>query len=438
MFKFIKDLFFYLKETKNDKILYAFLILFLLFLSALYFMPSIFAYFYIPIALIVLFLFLKFNKSSSLESFYNKIKYTELKAVIENIEDGIIVYDTDFKIVDFNAGAEKIFGIKKEEVVGKKIIPEEKDPRFKTLTQTIFTSLAPSIATISNFGWPKIIEIYFEDPHLELKTILNQVVDEKNKTIAFVKIVIDKTRESDILKSKSEFLTVSAHQLRTPLTALSWTLESLNNEIESEKNKIKKETGDLVKEAWSLTKRSLKIIDDLLNAARIEEGRFGFNFKALDLSELLKTIVKEVYAIAETFKIKIGLEIKKSPVIIMADEEKLTMAITNIIENAIKYNYENGLVNITLEIDPYLKNSARLSIADTGIGIPKESLPKIFSKFYRAENAQKLEPNGSGLGLYITKNIIEKHGGKIHIESQEKRGTTFIINIPINISPETK
>jgi signal transduction histidine kinase len=122
----------------------------------------------------------------------------------------------------------------------------------------------------------------------------------------------------------------------------------------------------------------------------------------------------------------------------MADEEKLTMAITNIIENAIKYNYENGLVNITLEIDPYLKNSARLSIADTGIGIPKESLPKIFSKFYRAENAQKLEPNGSGLGLYITKNIIEKHGGKIHIESQEKRGTTFIINIPINISPETK
>jgi len=430
LIKFLKELKFYTSQQENKKLFYLICSLFIVSeIIGLIFAPAIVK---ILIACILFFIFLAivlFYKNIAEKSFNNFVKYTELKAVIENIEDGIIIYDTNFKIIDFNPAAQKIFGLNPEEIINKTITPDMvQNPHLKILTQILFPSLAPSINTITDSGWPKIVEINFEEPHLKLKTFLNQVINqENNQVVAFIKIIQDETRESDILQSKSEFLTVSAHQLRTPLTALSWTLESLKKSLE---NKDISESTKLAGEAWNLIQRSLKIIEDLLNAAKIEEGRFGFNFQEINFGKLLEDILKDLSPILNEYKISLESKIQTNELKISADEEKLKMAINNILENAIKYNVPNGSISVLVEDDENNPHNIKVSISDTGIGIPKESIPKMFGKFYRAENAQRAEPNGNGLGLYITKNIIEKHGGKIYVESQLKRGTTFYFTLP--------
>lgn len=371
------------------------------------------------------------NKAEG-ESFKNKAKASELHSLIENTKDGVVMYDTNFTILDINQSAEKIFNVSREEILGKQLQPGmAESPRLRVLVQTIFPSLASSINTVTDVGWPKVVDLTFEDPRLEVRTILNQIVDETGEVIGFVKIVSNNTRENTILQSKSEFLTVSAHQLRTPLTAINWTFESLRSDLEGDLTKKKEDIANLVNEGWGLSKRSLKIIDDLLNASKIEEGKFGFNFERVNLVDLMKSLQAAADVVAKEYGITINLSSASPDYAVKADGEKLGMAVTNILDNAIKYNVKNGAVNVAIE--PSGKN-VKVSISDTGIGIPKENLGKIFQKFYRSENAQAAEPNGSGLGMYIAKNIIEAHGGKISVESIIGRGTTFWFTLPLYTS----
>jgi len=428
---FIRELFFYTKKTKGRIFLILFFLLFLFnSFSTLFLFKSFIKIIVILLNFIIFLTGIYFYKKIIEENFINFTKYNELEAVIENISNGIIIYDKNFKIIDINTAAQKIFNLTKEEIINKTITPQMiNDEKYKILVQTIFPSLAPSINTIADLGWPKIVEIDFDKPYLKLKTILNQVINKKtNEVIAFIKIIQDQTREKNILESKSEFLTVAAHQLRTPITALNWTLESLKNNIKQ--NETNEEVLSLSEEALNLSKRILKIVEDLLNAAQIEEGKTGFNFEETNLEKIIKEIIEIVSKIAKQKNINIETKIKTKDLNILADKEKIKMAIGNIVDNAIRYNYNGGSVFIAIEDDPQNNENLKISISDTGIGIPQESLKKIFTKFYRAENSQRVEPNGSGLGLYITKNIIENHKGKIFVESYPERGTTFWITLP--------
>ncbi len=428
---FFKDLNFYTKQGGDKKPLFLLGPFIILAITSIAVAPGI-----VTVAELLVFLFIFLNLLSSYRNlsranFQNKAKNLELESVIENVKDGVVVYDTDFRILDLNKAAEEIFNLSKEEVLGVQIQPGmTTSPRLRTFTETIFPSLASSINTVSDTGWPKVVDLTFEDPHLEIRTSLNQIADQNGRVIAFLKIISNNTRENTILESKSEFLTVSAHQLRTPLTAINWTFESLKSSISKKGEKIDPAIANLVDEGWGLAKRSLKIIEDLLSAAKIEEGKFGFNFVETDLMELLKNIKQSAEVVAKEYGITVNLS-GGGTYVVRADPERLGMAITNILDNAIKYNTKGGGVDVFVEPEPTDQTFVRVSISDTGIGIPKENLPKIFQKFYRSENAQRVEPNGSGLGMYITKNIIESHGGTIHVESQIGRGTTFWFALPV-------
>ncbi|MEK7169467.1 MAG: ATP-binding protein [Patescibacteria group bacterium] len=360
----------------------------------------------------------------------DRMKDYELETIMGNIRDGVIVYDTNFIILSMNNAALKIAGISAEEALGKAIEPSLiNNPRLRTLTQIIFPSLAPSMATILANSWPQIIDITLEEPRTELRTVLNRVINDKNEVVAFMKLVTDMTREKGVLESKSEFISVAAHQLRTPLTAINWSFESLNKILGSEKPDMA-EIANLAKEGWQLTERSLKIVNDLLNAARIEEGRFGFNFEETDLAEFVGKIMKESELAAKEYGIKIVFSPGSRTFRVRIDKELMGIALANILDNAMKYNVKNGEVDILLENEPG-SDSAKLTIKDTGVGIPEEEMKKLFQKFYRGTNVVQMEPNGSGLGLYITKNIIEGQGGKISVISQSGRGTTFFVILPV-------
>ncbi len=428
---FFKDLSFYAKQEGDKKPLFLLGLFVVIAIVNIAFVPGIIT---VAELLVLLFIFLTLLASYRnllRASFQNKAKNLELESVIENIKDGVVVYDTNFRILDLNKATEEIFNISKEEVLGVHVQPGmTASPRLRTFVETIFPSLASSINTVSDTGWPKVVDLTFEDPHLEIRTSLNQIADQSGKVVAFLKIISNNTRENTILESKSEFLTVSAHQLRTPLTAINWTFESLKSSLSKAGEKTDPTITNLVDEGWGLAKRSLKIIEDLLSAAKIEEGKFGFNFVETDLMELLKTIRQSAEVVAKEYGITVNLS-GSGTFIVRADPERLGMAVTNILDNAIKYNAKGGSVDMLVEPEPTDRTFVRCSISDTGIGIPKENLPKIFQKFYRSENAQRVEPNGSVLGMYITKNIIESHGGTIHVESQIGRGTTFWFTLPV-------
>ncbi len=349
------------------------------------------------------------------------------KAVIEALRDGIIVYDRDSKILVFNKAAEKIFNLNSEEIIGRSFSPNDiKESKLKILIQTLFPSLAPAIVKHSESNvYPQIVDISFEEPKIEIRVATNRIGDSKGGIFGFVKIINDRTRELNILKIKNEFISTAAHQLRTPLTAINWALESLVRESLTENQKPIVETG------LQASSHLLKIVNDLLDVSKIEEGRYGYNFEKINLVDFIEGVIKKVEEIAVPAGIKIYLKKPAGAIETDIDVQKMEIALFNLLDNAIRYNVKNGEATVSIERlkdKPYVQ----ISVKDTGIGIPKEDIKKIFTKFFRAENAVKTAANGSGLGLYMVKNIVKRHGGDIWIESEFNRGSIFYFTLPLD------
>ena len=354
-----------------------------------------------------------------------------LNDIVKSLSDGIVAYDVDFKILIINSAAEKLFGIKKEEVVGQYFGPERvREARLKLFTQILFPSLAPLVVRRTDGdGYPQVIDVSFSEPSLDFRITTIKMSLPDGKTSGFVKIIHDRTREIQLYRSKSEFITIAAHQLRTPLTAINWTLDTIVKD-----SSVNDENKEMIKNGLAASVKALKIVNDLLDVAKIEEGRFGYNFENIDIVKFLNEILENANVIAKKYGLKLYFDSGGDrSIILKADPNRLGLAFSNILDNAIKYNVQNG--NITVKIErlpgkPYIQ----VSVVDTGMGVPLEAMPKLFTKFFRAENALRFRPEGSGFGLYITKNVINRHGGAIWIESTLGRGTAVYVTLPTDPS----
>lgn len=361
-----------------------------------------------------------------------RVARDELKGIVTALRDGVIAYDQNFKVLEFNPAAEQIFNFKASEVIGRSFsldLKERGDPRFHSFLMVLFPALAPVIVRRSGPNEPvQVLDMSLTNPALELRVATSKLVSENGLTLGTVKVVRDRTRETELLRSKSEFITVASHQLRAPLTALSWAFESLNDRSTAE------ERADLIKTATKATQNLHKVVDDLLDVAKIEEGRFGYQFQEINIIDFIENALRQAELVARQFGVRVYFDRPKEMEIkVRVDPQKLGTALSNLIDNGIKYNTQNGELIIKAERmaeKPYLK----VSIHDTGIGVPADVMDKLFSKFFRSENAVRVATEGTGLGLYITKNIIERHGGEIWAESVLNRGTTFSFTLPLDFS----
>lgn len=352
----------------------------------------------------------------------------EFSSLVDYLPDGVILYDPSFKILSFNKAAQELFRLSAEEIVGRVMDPGmAKNPHYRILVQALFPSLAPSMTQISNSeAWPQIVDLTTDEPVLELRSTLIRLTDEGQNAIGFLRLVKDRTREKALLAEKTDFINVAAHQLRTPLTAMGWAMESLVKLTVDSNADIK----EIVKEGNEIAQRALKITNDLLDVAKIEEGKFGFFFEEKDVGELIQHLVSSSGSIAKQYLVTLFMESPKEPLVARVDPAKLSSVFLNLLDNAIKYNVKNGRVIIAVDrlIDkPFVK----ISVEDSGIGIPPEEMNEMFTKLHRGSNAAAAEPNGSGLGLYIAKNIVEQHGGTIGFESTLNRGSTFWFTLPL-------
>jgi len=276
-------------------------------------------------------------------------------------------------------------------------------------------------------AYPQITDLAWDDPFIRLRSSTMPLKDDKGKVVGFMKIIRDRTREISLLKGKNEFLTIASHQLRTPITNVKWSLENLAGEPG-----LSDSAMQLVRSAQQGAAYLLSVAEDLLRTSKIEEGRFGYDMKEVDLVSFVERLINSVSAQAEEAGVKLYMERPKSALpAVIGDEQKLSMVFENLLDNAIRYNVANGEVVVRLEPLPS-QPFIQVSIRDTGIGIPPNDLPKLFKKFSRGQNVVKSQTDGTGLGLYIVKNIIQSHGGRISASSELGRGTTFMFTLTTN------
>lgn len=241
------------------------------------------------------------------------------------------------------------------------------------------------------------------------------ISDAFNKLLGRMKVIDD---------SRQEFVSNVSHELKTPLTSMKVLADSLLMQEEVSPELYKEFMADIAEEI----DRENKIINDLLSLVKMDKTAADLNIKQININELMELILKRLRPIAAERNIELVLESFR-PVTAEVDEVKLTLAISNLVENAIKYNIESGWVRVSLNADHkffYVK------ISDSGIGIPESSIEHIFERFYRVDKSHSREIGGTGLGLSITRNAILMHRGAIKVYSKENEGTTFTIRLPLN------
>ncbi len=235
-------------------------------------------------------------------------------------------------------------------------------------------------------------------------------------------------RMSLIEESRQEFVSNVSHELKTPLTSMKVLSDSLIQQPDAPVELYREFMNDINAEV----DRENKIINDLLSLVKLDRKSGDMHIASVSINEMLDLVIKRIRPIAQAANVEIIYESYRE-VLAEVDEVKLSLAITNLIENGIKYNKENGSVKISLNSD---HKFFMITISDTGIGIPKEALDKIFERFYRVDKMRSRQSGGTGLGLAITRSVVLMHHGSIKVDSVEGEGATFSIKIPLSYIPE--
>ena len=225
-------------------------------------------------------------------------------------------------------------------------------------------------------------------------------------------------------KMKTEFVSIASHQLRTPLSAMRWTLNLMNdkpaNPAEQQASYLA-----LIKES---NDRMIRLVNDLLDVSRIEMGRIILNPRQVNLYILIQKIIANFMPLAKASNVEITLEAQETLSNAYVDPEKISLVIQNLLDNAIKYIKGKGEVKISAQDEGKF---IKVAIKDSGVGIPQPQQKYIFQKFFRSDNTMKHQTIGTGLGLFIAKAVVEESNGKIWFESKENQGTTFYFTLPI-------
>jgi len=229
-------------------------------------------------------------------------------------------------------------------------------------------------------------------------------------------------------KAKDEFVGMASHQLRTPLTSIKGYISMV---LEGDAGKISDSQAQLLNEAFNSSERMVRLINDFLNVSRLQTGKFMIDKRPVDLSKVVEQEIDSLQSNAVVHNMKFAYELPKDFPMINIDEGKMRQVIMNFADNAIYYSHDDSTISINLSVD---KNNIIFTVKDNGIGVPADEQPKLFSKFYRASNARKQRPDGTGVGLYLAKKIIIAHDGKVIFNSTEGKGSTFGFSLPLKQS----
>ena len=263
---------------------------------------------------------------------------------------------------------------------------------------------------------------------------ISQQVDEANRALYAkdLELKIAQKQLATLEQAKSKFISVTTHQLRTPLSAIKWTFNMM---LSGQLGQIDEEQKKFLQKGYESIQRMITIVNNLLNVDNIDALRSDYSFTTVQIEDMIESISFEFTAQLESKEIQFRIIKPNNPLPpISVDPTKIRMVIENLLDNAIKYTPKKGSVVVTIKDDRLnsVNPNVEIEVKDSGIGIPQEEQDKIFHKFFRATNAVSLEPDGSGIGLYISKDIVKKHNGSIWFESIPSKGTSFHFTLPLS------
>lgn len=364
-----------------------------------------------------------------------KVERDKIDAILHSIGDGVFVVDKDLKITIYNDISAKLSGFGVEEAIGKRydrvlkfIFEDDGQVNDSFIKQAIKTGEIQEMANHT-------LLIRKDGSRLPVADSAAPIRNTHGKIIGCVVVFRDVTKEREVDKMKTEFVSVASHQLRTPLTAIRWTLEELAG---GELGRLNDQQQDYVNQSLESSERMMNLVNDLLNVSRLETGRLSVEPKPTDLAELVGGVIREYQPVAKAKKCRIIFNTSKPKLKkINIDSSLIRQVVTNFISNGVKYSpvAKDSVVSVSLSAN---KQEVIFSVKDSGVGIPKTAQSRIFEKFFRADNVVKMETEGSGLGLYISKMIIEISGGRLWFESQEGKGSTFYFSLPLSGSKKIK
>jgi len=351
----------------------------------------------------------------------------QAEAIFTSVGDGFISTDEFGHITRINPVALKLLGYKRQELLNawfpEKIIAVYADNMpvsliDRPITKALLTGKPISEKTFLRRKNGEIIPV----------AVTASPILMNGKPIGATQIFRDITLEQEVDRMKSEFISLASHQLRTPLSAIKTYSHMLSDGL---MGPLHKDQLKALETIISASNRMNELISTLLNITRIETGTIAVTFKTVNVCELVSELMPELTLMAHnksiTLKIKQPPKIERSRLRIISDSLIIKEVVTNLASNAIKYTPDNGKVEIIIR--PGTKD-VRVSVKDSGWGIPLHSQDQVFSKFFRAHNIVKKETTGTGLGLYLVKGLLDAVGGTIWFNSKEGKGTNFTFTLP--------
>lgn len=348
------------------------------------------------------------------------------QAILQSIGEGLIAIDANAHIMMVNEAAEQLLGWTGDELIGKpvtrlqmlnnegKLIPIAERPIFSVLKEG------------ASIG-PYLTGYYFvhKDKGKFPIGITSTPIRLNGEIIGAIEVFRDISREQEVDKAKTEFVSIASHQLRTPLGLTKWYLEAIRKEGT---DALSTAGQSYLEEIFRSNERVLKVVRELLSVSRIDQDQVRNEPKLTDIYKLINDIVHEMLPAAAAKKIKLSAKTNASKLpTINIDQMRLHEVVQNLIANALEYTPNNGKVTVNLAKHDH---HITISVDDTGIGITESDQKRLFGKFFRSEKATQQNPDGSGLGLYVVKSYVEGWGGTISVKSQEDKGTTFTITLP--------
>jgi two-component system phosphate regulon sensor histidine kinase PhoR len=340
------------------------------------------------------------------------------RTIMQCMGDGLLVTNRDRQLVFWNPAGGRLLKVKRPIQVGEPLANITHDPEFIGLIENVMRIKETSVMVSKELSSPAP-----GDPVLMANCA--PVRDEKGEVIGTVTVLRDITELKELDKAKSNFVSMVAHELRAPLAAIEGYLDVILEGIgRDDPEKIQK----ILNRSRERTHALLALINDLLTLSRMESGRVAKEKEKVAIGELLDEVGELLRGRAMERQVALRLELSEGLPEIWASREDLIRVFTNLLDNAIKYNRTGGEIRVRAEKDEAF---IRISVQDTGIGIPPKDLEHVFDEFYRVKIPETRTITGTGLGLSIAKRIVEAHDGHIEVQSQVQQGSTFRVLLPI-------
>jgi PAS domain S-box-containing protein len=363
--------------------------------------------------------------------------------LVNSIQDyAIFLLDANGIIATWNIGAQKLKGYTPKEVIGKhfSIFYPEADRKAGKPEQKL--KICNELGHVEDEGW----RVRKDGTRFWANVVLTALRDDSGEVIGYAKVTRDLTerkRHEDAMRmandqleqqrqelellnqAKDEFISLASHQLRTPASGVKQFLGLLIEGYAGDMSELQRE---FLERAYEGNNRQLELVNDLLRVAQIDAGKVELHKTNEDICKIVRDVVDEQHDAFKSRRQVVTIRGGTKPLIASVDKLRFRMALENLVSNASKYTPDEGTITVTIESD---KGFARIAVADTGVGISKKSLGKLFTKFSRIPNELSDAVGGSGLGLYWAHKIIELHSGTIEVSSKPHRGSVFTIVIPI-------